>query len=165
MRTPLRAVEGPLTADAEAPSGSGFIALLETFRMTGGTAPGEIMGALLEEHHAGDAVGLARLLCSGELFAFEWRASLWLPMFQFALPDLSLKVAPQRVRLALPTAWSGWALACWFATPNAWLTDRRPVDLLDTDPDAVLRAAQSLKWIDEFAPLWAPRSIDISPRV
>lgn len=47
-------------ADCEAPSGRGFIALLEAFRASGGTAPGEIMGRLLEEEHVGHAVSLGK---------------------------------------------------------------------------------------------------------
>jgi DNA-directed RNA polymerase sigma subunit (sigma70/sigma32) len=36
---------------------------------------------------------------------------------------------------------SGWSLALWFTTPSGWLWDRRPVDLLDEDPERVLAAA------------------------
>jgi hypothetical protein len=36
---------------------------------------------------------------------------------------------------------SGWPLALWFTTPSGWLWDRRPVDLLDEDPERVLAAA------------------------
>ena len=34
-----------------------------------------------------------------------------------------------------------WQAALWFATPNSWLGARRPVDLLDEEPDAVVEAA------------------------
>jgi uncharacterized protein (DUF2384 family) len=36
---------------------------------------------------------------------------------------------------------SDWQSALWFATPTSWLDDRRPVDLLDTDPAAIESAA------------------------
>jgi hypothetical protein len=35
-----------------------------------------------------------------------------------------------------------WQAALWFATPTSWLGDKRPVDLLDEDPDAVIDAAR-----------------------
>jgi hypothetical protein len=35
-----------------------------------------------------------------------------------------------------------WQAALWFATPTSWLGGRRPVDLLDDDPDAVVEAAR-----------------------
>jgi hypothetical protein len=36
---------------------------------------------------------------------------------------------------------SDWQAALWFAAPNGWLGGRRPVDLLDAEPDAVANAA------------------------
>jgi hypothetical protein len=138
------------------PSGSGFIALLEAFRPNGGTAPGDVLGRLLEDHQPGRSVSLAKLIYTGQVFGFEWRTSLWIPMFQFNADDLTLRPGPQRVRAELPTHWSGWMRASWFAAPHAWLDGRRPVDVLDSDIDAVLRAAQSLAWAEEL-PLSAMR--------
>jgi hypothetical protein len=37
---------------------------------------------------------------------------------------------------------SDWQAALWFAGPNGWLGGRRPVDLLDAEPDAVAEAAR-----------------------
>jgi hypothetical protein len=137
----------------DAPSGCGFIALLDAFRASGGTVPGEIIGRLLEDHRAGNGVSLAKCLYTGQVFGFEWRSSLWIPMFQFNADDLSIKPGPQRVRAELPSLWTGWMLASWFAAPNARLDARRPVDLLDSDLDAALRAARSWKSLPQSAPL------------
>jgi hypothetical protein len=35
-----------------------------------------------------------------------------------------------------------WQAALWFATPTSWLGGRRPVDVMDEDPDAVIDAAR-----------------------
>jgi hypothetical protein len=134
------------------PSGRGFIALLEAFRASGGTAPGEIVGRLLEAHQMGDAVSLARLVRSGEVFGFEWRGNLWIPMFQFDANDLSVRRGPQRVRAALPESCQGWAQAAWFATPNTWLHEERPVDLLPLDLGAVIDAAARAPSLPSFPP-------------
>jgi len=131
-------------ADFNVSSGRGFIALLEAFRATGGTAPGEIVGRLLVEHQVGNAVSLAKLIFTGQAFGFEWRDSLWLPMFQFDANDLTLKASAQSVRAELPSLWSGWMIASWFAGPNAQLDGRSPADVLDSDLDAVMLAARSL---------------------
>ena len=108
-----------------APSGVGFVDLLEAFRASGGTAPGHIVGGLLADQHADEVASLARLLRSRELFGFEWRRSLWIPMFQFNADDLSIAPAPQAVRAELPQLWSGWTVAMWFAMPNASHWHRR----------------------------------------
>lgn len=135
----------------DVPGCCGFIALLEAFRATGGTAPGEIVVRLLEEHQVGKAISLAKLIYTGQAFGFEWRDSLWIPMFQFDADDLALKPGAQSVRAELPSPWSGWMLASWFAGPNARLDGRSPADVLDSDLDAVMRAAQSLSSVEEFS--------------
>jgi len=151
--------------DFDLPSGRGFIALLEAFRATGGTAPGAIVGRLLEEHHLGNAVSLAKLIYSGQAFGFEWRGSLWIPMFQFAANDLALKAGAQSVRAQLPSMGSGWNVAAWFAAPNAQLDGRSPADSLDSDLAAVMRAAQSLESVDDFSLPPARRAQEVAVHV
>jgi hypothetical protein len=149
----------------EVPSGRGFVALLEAFRATGGTAPGEIVGRLLEEHQDGRVVSLAKLIYTGQAFGFEWRNSLWIPMFQFDANDLALKASAQSVRAELPSLWSGWNVATWFATPNARLDGRNPVDRLDSDLKAVVQAAQALESVDEFSLPLARRAHEVAAHV
>ena len=119
----------------------------EVFRSTGSVARGDDLGRLLEDHHMGDFVELAKLIVSGAVFGFDWNNTFWIPMFQFDLSDLSVKPAPQRVRAELAHAFDGWSLAAWFAEPNAWLNHRRPVDLLDSKLWEVLEAARADRFI------------------
>ena len=134
-----------------APNGRGFVTLLQAFRASGGTAPADIVSRLLDDHHAGEAVSLARLIHADRVFGFEWRGSLWIPMFQFNRDDLSITPAPQAVRAELPELWSGWTVANWFAMPNARLEWQRPVDQLSSDFAAVVQAAQSLPLSEDMA--------------
>lgn len=60
-------------ADFLVPRGRSFITLLEAFRATGGTVPGEIVGRLLEEHQVGKAVSLAKLIYAGQAFGRNCR--------------------------------------------------------------------------------------------
>ena len=138
-------------------SAQGFIELLEAFRPTGGTAPLGVLGRLLDEQPVGHAVSLDRLIDTGQVFGFPWRASLWIPMFQFAADDLALHAGAQRVRAELPSAWSAWTVACWFADANTRLDDRSPAATLDSDLDAVVQAALSLERSPEYAPIWLHR--------
>lgn len=131
----------------ELPSSRGFAALLATFRATGGTAKGDDLARLLEDHGIGDFVGLARLIAADDVFGFEWRGTLWIPMFQFELRDLSIKPAARAVLAELGAEFDGWARAAWFAQPNCWLHDRAPVNLLDTDLAEVLGAARTDRFI------------------
>jgi hypothetical protein len=148
----VRQNRGEVGADFVVPGGRGFIAPLEAFRATGDTAPGEIVGRLLEEHQVGNAASLGRLIYTFQAFGFEWRDRLWIPMFQFDANDLALKAKAQRVRAMLPSLGSGWTLASWFAGPNARLGGRSPANVLDSDLDAVMRPARSLASDEEFSP-------------
>jgi hypothetical protein len=133
------------------PDSRGFIALLAAFRATGGTAPAEIVDRLLQARPTGRAVSLAQLIDTGEAFGFEWRRTVWIPMFQFNPDDLSVKADAQDVRAALPSQWSGWSLASWFAAPNARLDGRNPVDMLGRHLHDVLLAALALDTGDEWS--------------
>ena len=127
----------------ELPSSGGFAALLAAFRATGGTARGDDVARLLEDHRIGDFISLARLIAGADVFGFEWRKTLWIPMFQFELRDLSVKPEAQHVLKALGGGFEGWTCAAWFARPNAWLNHRAPVDLVDTHLEEVLEAART----------------------
>ena len=165
MRNFVQSGQREPIADFDVPSGLGFIALLAAFRATGGTAPSEIVGRLLEEHQVGNAVSLAKLIYTGQAFGFEWRDSLWIPMFQFDANDLALKCSAQSVRAELPSLWSGWNVACWFAAPNARLDGHSPADRLDADLEAVVQAAQSLEAVDEVSAPLARRAHEVAAHV
>ncbi len=46
----------------------------------------------------------------------------------------------------LAGAFDAWDLCCWLAAPNSSLDDRAPLDVLESDPGAVLQAAR----VDRF---------------
>jgi len=129
------------------PSDRDFFAMRGAYRASGGTARGDDLARLLEDHRRGDRVSLARLVVSGEIFGFEWRRLFWVPMFQFEPRDLSLKRGPRQVLAELASEFDGWTLAIWFSQPNCWLNERRPVDVLDSNLPAVLGAARADRFI------------------
>ena len=112
-------------------------------RATGGLACGDVLSRLLGNQSGGNFVTLARMVSAGNVFGFPWRDVFWVPVFQFDLSDLSPKRIPQDVRTELGCSFDGWELAAWFTSPNVWLQDRPPVDLLDSDSLSVLKAARA----------------------
>ncbi len=131
----------------ELPSDRDFIVMLAAYRATGGIARTDDLARMLNEHRRAGLDGLAGLIADGTVFGFEWRSEFWLPMFQFEPRDLSVKPAPRQVVEELTDEFDGWALAVWFAQPNSWLHDRRPVDLLDSQLGQVLEAARTDRFI------------------
>ena len=126
------------------PSRRGFVAMLEGYRSSGGTVSGNSLGQLLKECQRGTFVQLARLIAQRRVFTFEWHGESWIPMFQFDSADLSCKEGPGQVRNELDHLPSSWAVAAWFALPNALLQGRRPADAIDNDLPGVLAAARGL---------------------
>lgn len=76
----------------------------------------------------------------GRILGVPWHARTLYPAFQFrdGRPHPTVVHAAAILR---DRGLGGWALALWFLTPSGWLWDRRPVDLLDEDPERVLVAA------------------------
>ena len=131
----------------ERPTRRGFAALLAAFLATGGTARGDDVARLLADHGIGDFIGLAKLIANGDVFGFEWRHELWIPMFQFELRNLSVKPATHQVLAALDCGFDGWSCAVWLARPNSCLNFRTSVDLLATRLADVLVAARTDRFI------------------
>jgi len=144
--------DGPAGGGFEpAPSSGGLRVLKMALRASGGIAREDDLARLLCDRGdggQGDPI-LGELLASAEVFGFVWLGSVWLPMFQFDLRQLSVQRAPQQVRAELlgACALDGWDCASWFARPHAELNHRAPVDLLATDLQGVLGAARADRWV------------------
>lgn len=132
---------GLLPEAGQAPSSLLFVAMLGAFRASGGTLPSDRLGRLIEDHPGPEATSLAMQVSSGQVFGFEWRGRLWIPMFQFDSGAHGPRHSVRQIRSALPAHWPGWRVALWFASPSEGLKGRRPVDLIEVDAAAVLRDA------------------------
>ncbi len=78
----------------------------------------------------------------GRVVSVAFSGTRWFPAFQFGDGGEPLPVL-RPVLAALSTRLKGeWQKALWFTTPSAWLDGRRPVDLLVSDPESVIAAAE-----------------------
>ncbi len=147
--TPIDAMAVPGRLPQAASQGDGdadFAAMRAAYQVTGGFARGDDLARLLEDRGRGDFASLARLIVGREVFGFEWRRALWIPMFQFSA-DLRLKPGLKAVLAELATEYDGQRLAAWFVEPNGWLEGARPIDALDADPAEVLQAARADRFV------------------
>jgi len=145
---PAQALKPALDGDiGSPPSDHDFIMMHAVYRASGGIARADELAGSLEEHACGDFVGLARLIVSRQIFSFQWHDSFWVPMFQFDRRSLHVKAGPRQVLHELTTVFDGWTLATWFAQPNGWLKEHRPIDLLDSKLAAVVEAARADRFI------------------
>lgn len=129
-------------------SGRAFNALHMAFRASGGLVRSEDLVRLLADYHLDEErPPLGDWLHSGVLFAVPWQRRWWLPMFQVDLTDLRCRYDARQVRRELPTELDAWQVAAWFARPNGWLNDARPVDQLTRNLPAVLNAARADRFV------------------
>ena len=84
---------------------------------------------------------VGRWRSGGKVFGIEDRGRILYPAFQF---DDAGRPKPVVARVLQALGKRGsWQVASWFTAPNGWLPDdRRPVDVMDADPDAVADAAR-----------------------
>ena len=136
----------PAPAD-DADLDTGFIALQAALRASGGLMRSNPLAALLARQPGGSSLDLARAIAAGQVFSFYWHDSAWVPMFQFDRDTLAQRPAAGQVLAELVGALDGWDLAGWFARPNGWLAQQRPLDLLDRALPEVLHAARADRFL------------------
>jgi hypothetical protein len=98
----------------------------------------------LAESRASNRAALAnRWRAENRLVAVPVRGELLYPGFQFNAEGKPKPViGPTIGWLRSDPHITDWQVALWFVTPTSWLGGRRPVDLLDEQPDAVIDAAR-----------------------
>jgi hypothetical protein len=121
-----------------------FVEMLCAFRRSGGLARESEVHQLNRVWTAGCSHEAS---LSGPIVCFEWGQRLWLPWFQFDPVDMSLRPGPSKVISELSTTFDGWDLAVWFAKPNMWIGNARPIDLIDESLPCVLGAARADRFI------------------
>jgi hypothetical protein len=120
-----------------------FATLQSGYRDHGGILQGESLAGCLSRAGRGGYVELARRIVAGELFSVRWRGAFWLPMFQFHPIELTPRTEPSKVLAELHGVLNGWQLARWHISVRGDLRGLRPLDLLESDLDAVLAAARA----------------------
>lgn len=98
----------------------------------------------LAESRASNRAALAnRWRAENRLVAVPVRDELLYPGFQFNAEGKPKPViGPTIGWLRSDPHITDWQVALWFVTPTSWLGGRRPVDILDEQPDAIIDAAR-----------------------
>lgn len=87
----------------------------------------------------------ARWRKEGRVFGVPYRGQTLYPAFQFDAVSGEVKPSIRDVLVHLPRdRMSEWESALWWTAANGWLGGRRPVDVLDDEPEAVAAAAAQL---------------------
>lgn len=141
------AVNCPYQCAQECRADHQFVAMLNSYRGSGGLARKQEVVALFKRRCGPDVATLASWIVERQVICFEWQSQTWLPWFQFNRFDMAPQPELGQVFAELTSVYDPWELATWFAQPNPWLADRAPVDTLGVDLSAVLQAARANRFI------------------
>ncbi len=82
-----------------------------------------------------------RLLRERKIIALSYQDATYTPSFQFDERG-NPRPAVAKVIQILGKDTSDWGIAIWFTAANGWLDGKRPVDLLEDEPEEVVQAAE-----------------------
>ena len=82
-----------------------------------------------------------RLQRGQKVFAVRYHGRTLFPAFQFEADGEVRLAIPQVLRALHDRGLSGWEMALWFVAGSSFLGGRRPLDLLDEDPELVIEHA------------------------
>lgn len=133
-----------------------FIAMLDSYRDSGGIARAQEVVALFKRRCGSDLATLASWIVNKKVICFEWQSRMWLPLFQFNRCDMTPQAGLGQVLAELTSVYDAWELASWFAQPNPWLGDRAPADMLGLDLPAVLNASRADRFMANEARIGLP---------
>jgi hypothetical protein len=136
-----------LLAPAEVPSGAELVQLRRNaearraFLAEFGALTSKEVAELAGSRATNRAALANRWKAQGRIFAIETGGQSLFPAFQFA-EDGQARPVVAEVLAALGPKAAGWQTALWFTGANGWLGAKRPVDLLESAPEAVAAAAR-----------------------
>jgi DNA helicase HerA-like ATPase len=83
----------------------------------------------------------------GKVFAISASGQLRFPLFQFDREGQPKRELAELLAVLQEQGLSGWEIALWFSGANERLDGKRPLDLLESEPERVLDAASQLSEI------------------
>jgi hypothetical protein len=124
-----------------------LIVMEDAFRATGGLVSSNEIARRLRKGSNQPISIVANWIVAREIISLDWQSTTRVPLFQFEPPTMILRPGVTRIIRELSAVFDDWDLALWFATPNAWIFGRTPLEVFDRNERAVLEAARADRFI------------------
>jgi hypothetical protein len=124
-----------------------WLQLSQRFADSGGMVSSSAFTAMLRGRCDQPLSVLARWIVDRHVLSFEACGERWLPLFQFEPGAWRVRSGVELAVGELRGVFDDDELVDWFATPNAWLSDRSPASLVATHATAVLEAARADRFV------------------
>jgi hypothetical protein len=145
--SPDKAPRCRLFSQGEAPNGQREDRMRVVFTRTGGLCSSEELVDLLRDRFDQPMSMLARWIVGRSVVSMQVHSRVLLPLFQFDLRAMALRPEASAVVSELVGVFDDQEVSRWFAEPNGWLQDQRPVELLRSAPSEVLMAARADRYV------------------
>jgi hypothetical protein len=124
-----------------------FLDMNRTFAAHGGWVSGDEMARRMRRHWDQPISVLARWIVKRQIVNIVSHAQILIPVFQFSADDLQIRLVVRAALAELKGVFDDWEIAAWFAQPNVWLGEQRPLDLVAGNHVAVIEAARADRFI------------------
>lgn len=124
-----------------------FLDMSRGFATQGGWVSGDEMSRRMRRHWDQPISVLANWVMKREIVSIARSSGILIPVFQFTSEVLRIRPVVQAALAELQGVFDDWEIAVWFAQPNAWLNEHRPLDVAARDDDAVVHAARADRFI------------------
>ncbi|WP_377156351.1 hypothetical protein ACFJIX_29210 [Roseateles sp. UC29_93] len=121
--------------------------LVQSYRRSGGLIEANALALHLRERCDQPISRLARWIVGRDIVVVAGHGALLVPLFQFDADTGEVLVVVRQVLDELNGAFDDREVADWFVQPNCWIDDHWPLDLLRSDPAAVVEAARADRFI------------------
>jgi len=141
IRPPSRHGHAAASSDADQST------MRSAFERAGGVLSSHALEQALRRHVDQPLSTLGKWIVKREVVIFHSEQQSMLPLFQFRPHDMSLRPEIAHIVSELVGVFDDDDLALWFTTPNCWLGDALPIDVLDDDAERVIEAARADRFI------------------
>jgi len=124
-----------------------FLDMSRAFAAHGGWVSGDEMARRMRRHWDQPISVLARWIVKRQIVNIVSHAQILIPVFQFSADDLQIRLVVRAALAELKGVFDDWEIAAWFAQPNVWLGEQRPLDLVAGNHVAVIEAARADRFI------------------
>lgn len=121
--------------------------LVRSYRRGGGLIEANALALCLRERCDQPISRLARWIVRRDIVVVAGHGALLVPLFQFDGATGEVLAVVRQALEELNGAFDDREIADWFVQPNCWLDDHWPLDLLESDPAAVVEAARADRFI------------------
>jgi hypothetical protein len=127
-----------------------YLAMELAYARHGGLVEGNDVARRLRRRSSQPISLLAHWIVERNIVSFHWRGRLLVPDFQFEAPEMMPRPEVARILSELTPFLDDWDVALWFSRPNAWIDDQSPIDVIASNPNAVLQAARADRYIAKW---------------